>query len=127
MSDKVVAVTSFGYKHGIPEDAGFIIDARCLPNPYWVDSMRDKCGLDADVDAYVFSDVNSAGFLESAFQMILSFLKITKTDEIRVYVGCTGGQHRSVAFAERLGKMLTGAGYDCRTSHREAGKFRTEN
>ena len=114
---------SFGYKYGIPDDAEFVIDVRCLPNPYWVDSMRDKCGLDSDVDAYVFADNSSVEFLESAVSMILSCLRMTKIDVIKAYVGCTGGRHRSVAFAERLGKRLRAEGYQADVIHRERAGF----
>ena len=123
MSEKTVSVLSFGYKYGIPDNAGFVIDVRCLPNPYWEEPMRDKCGLDADVDAYVFSEHTALDFLDSAVSMITACLSITKIDEIVVCVGCTGGQHRSVAFAERLGRRLRDSGYGCRTSHREKDRF----
>ena len=123
MSEKTVRVISFGFKYGIPEDAEFVIDVRCLPNPYWEESMRDMCGLDRDVDVYVFSSKTSLDLLDAAERMILICLSATKKDEITVCVGCTGGQHRSVAFAERLGKRIGSAGYDCRTSHREEKRF----
>lgn len=96
---------SFGFKHGIPSEADFVIDVRCLPNPYWVDALRNKTGLDKEVRDYVFSFDESNELLKRLIDM-LDFLNPLYIKEGKsqfvVAVGCTGGNHRSVAIAEAL-------------------------
>jgi UPF0042 nucleotide-binding protein len=96
---------SFGFKHGIPSEADFVIDVRCLPNPYWVDSLRNKTGLDQEVKDYVFSFDESKELLKRLIDM-LDFLNPLYIKEGKsqfvVAIGCTGGNHRSVAIAEAL-------------------------
>lgn len=58
-----IHVESFGFKHGIPSEADFVIDVRCLPNPYWVENLRSKTGLDKEVRDYVFRLMNQSSFL----------------------------------------------------------------
>ena len=123
MSDLSVTVCSFGYKHGLPGDADFIFDVRCLPNPYWVESMKEKCGLDPDVAEYVFSSPFAEDYFTAIADASLMYLEKTKREKVFIYVGCTGGQHRSVAVAERLGALIKDNGYDCATVHRERAKF----
>lgn len=96
---------SFGFKHGIPSEADFVIDVRCLPNPYWVDSLRNKTGLDKEVCDYVFSFDESKELLNKLIDMLdfLNPLYIKEgKSQIVVAIGCTGGNHRSVAIAEAL-------------------------
>jgi UPF0042 nucleotide-binding protein len=100
---------SFGFKHGIPGDADFVFDARTLPNPYWEMSLRSLSGRDGpvidylrsheDVERYV-ADVH--GFLK---RWIPEFRKANRS-YLTIAIGCTGGQHRSVYVAERLGELL---------------------
>lgn len=96
---------SFGFKHGIPSEADFVIDVRYLPNPYWVDSLRNKTGLDKEVYDYVFSFEQSTQLLEKLIDF-LDFLNPFYIKEgksqIVFAIGCTGGNHRSVAIAEAL-------------------------
>ena len=96
---------SFGFKYGIPTNADFVIDVRCLPNPYWVEEFRDKTGLDKDVDEYVFAFEESNELLARLIDMVdfLNPLYIKEgKSQIVFAIGCTGGKHRSVAFAEKL-------------------------
>lgn len=96
---------SFGFKHGIPAEADFVIDVRCLPNPYWVDSLRNKTGLDKEVYDYVFSFDQSNELLTKLIDFFdfLNPLYIKEgKSQIVFAIGCTGGNHRSVAFAEAL-------------------------
>ncbi len=96
---------SFGFKHGIPSEADFVIDVRCLPNPYWVDAFRNKTGLDSEVRDYVFS-FDASNELLNKLVDLLDFLNPLYIKEgksqIVVAIGCTGGNHRSVAIAEAL-------------------------
>lgn len=96
---------SFGFKHGIPAEADFVIDVRCLPNPYWVDALRNKTGLDKEVYDYVFSFDEATAL----FKKLVDFLDFLNPmyikegkSQVVLAVGCTGGNHRSVAFAEAL-------------------------
>ena len=109
-SDRLsIQFRSFGFKHGIPGDADFVFDARTLPNPYWETSLRSQNGRDApvieflegheDVARYV-ADVRS--FLE---RWIPEFRKANRS-YLTIAIGCTGGQHRSVYVAERLGRLF---------------------
>lgn len=100
-----IHVMSFGFKHGIPTEADFVIDVRCLPNPYWVENLRTKTGLDDEVKNYVFSFEESNKLLEKLIDMLdfLNPLYIKEgKSQIVFAIGCTGGNHRSVAIAEAL-------------------------
>lgn len=100
-----IHVMSFGFKHGIPTEADFVIDVRCLPNPYWVENLRTKTGLDDEVKDYVFSFDESNKLLEKLIDMLdfLNPLYIKEgKSQIVFAIGCTGGNHRSVAIAEAL-------------------------
>lgn len=98
-----IHVESFGFKHGIPSEADFVIDVRCLPNPYWVENLRSKTGLDKEVRDYVFSFDESRQLLDKLIDMLdfLNPLYIKEgKSQIVFAIGCTGGNHRSVAIAE---------------------------
>lgn len=96
---------SFGFKYGIPSEADFVIDVRCLPNPYWVDALRCKTGVDKEVRDYVFSFDESVELLNKLIDFLdfLNPLYIKEgKSQIVFAIGCTGGNHRSVAIAEAL-------------------------
>lgn len=96
---------SFGFKHGIPSSADFVIDVRCLPNPYWNEALRNKTGLDKEVSDYVFSFDESQELLKKLIDFLdfLNPLYIKEgKSQVVIAIGCTGGNHRSVAFAEAL-------------------------
>ena len=100
-----IHVESFGFKHGIPNEADFVIDVRCLPNPYWVENLRNKTGLDKEVRDYVFSFSESTELLNKLVELLdfLNPLYIKEgKSQIVFAIGCTGGNHRSVAIAEAL-------------------------
>ncbi|MBX6395135.1 MAG: RNase adapter RapZ, partial [Alicyclobacillaceae bacterium] len=96
---------SFGFKYGVPIDADLVFDVRFLPNPYYLDSLRPLTGMDLDVYDYVFKWPATKAFTEKLLDM-LDFLLPQYVKEGRsqlvVAVGCTGGQHRSVAIVEML-------------------------
>ena len=104
-----VTVMSFGCKHGIPLDADLVFDARFLPNPFYVDSLRTMSGLDRPVAEFVFSHQQTRTFLEKLEEMI-AFLLPYYIEEgkvaLTIAIGCTGGRHRSVALADALHKHL---------------------
>lgn len=113
---------SFGFKHGIPSEADFVIDVRCLPNPYWMDALRNKTGLDKEVRDYVFSFDESNELLKRLIDM-LDFLNPLYIKEGKsqfvVAVGCTGGNHRSVAIAEALKEHFSKKWDNVSVNHRD--------
>ena len=97
--------TSFGFKHGIPLDADFVFDVRCLPNPHYDPKLRDLTGLDADVKIFLDGQENAQEMLNDIQTYIAKWLPSFVADNrsyLTVAIGCTGGQHRSVYFVEHL-------------------------
>ena len=120
-----VSVTSFGFKHGLPREADLVFDVRFLPNPYYVQELRPRTGLDDGVRDYVFSGGAAGEFLEK-LQDLVGFLRPHSVEEgktaLVVAVGCTGGHHRSVAIAHALAAYIRGRGYPVTESHRDLGR-----
>ncbi|HUF74276.1 MAG TPA: RNase adapter RapZ [Gammaproteobacteria bacterium] len=117
-----ILIESFGYKHGLPADADFVFDVRCLPNPYWVPELRDKCGRDEEVKAFLGSEPEVAKMIDD----IAAFLRIWipryedfQRSYLTVAIGCTGGQHRSVYIADRLANELSASYGQIQTLHHE--------
>jgi len=123
-ADMVVNLVSFGYKNGVPVDADLVFDVRCLPNPHFVDSLRNLTGRDAAVVRYMRKHDETQDFLDK----LTSFLKFALPQYVKegksyltVAVGCTGGQHRSVMIAEALRKSLRDVkGVQLRVKHRDS-------
>ena len=115
-------IFSFGFKYGIPIDADFVADVRFLPNPYWVPSLRELTGLDQPVSDYVLSSKGAQEFLD-AYQKAISIAIEGYAQEDKHYVtiaiGCTGGQHRSVAMSNALAQRLRSQGLSVTVSARE--------
>jgi UPF0042 nucleotide-binding protein len=117
-----LSVMSFGYKHGIPLDVDFVFDVRFLPNPHWIDELRNKTGLDDDVRSYVLESELATTFVtqvEGLLDLLLPAFREEGKSYLTVAVGCTGGRHRSVAVAEELSRWLTKSGYRPRVTHRD--------
>ncbi|CAD2080210.1 RNase adapter RapZ [Jeotgalicoccus meleagridis] len=120
----VVNVLSFGFKHGIPIDADLMFDVRFLPNPYYLPELRPLTGLDDRVYNYVMKWQDTDTFYEKLKDMISflipQYVKEGKS-QLTIAIGCTGGQHRSVALAKRLGEDLnTQFSFKINTAHRDA-------
>ncbi len=117
-----VALTSFGFKRGLPRILDLLFDVRFLPNPYWEPELRDLTGRDEAVRKFVLSNEDSRRFLDMTTEM-LDFLLPRFTAEGKTYlgigVGCTGGRHRSVALTEELADWLEANGFDATVSHRD--------
>ena len=117
-----VDVLSFGFKKGLPRVADLLFDVRFLPNPHWLPELRPQTGLDKDVRDYVFGQPDAGAFIELVWEM-LEFLVPRYFTEGKAYltiaVGCTGGQHRSVAIAEELGTRLHQLDVDAAVRHRD--------
>ncbi|RDI41058.1 RNase adapter RapZ [Falsibacillus pallidus] len=116
-----VNVMSFGFKHGIPIDADLVFDVRFLPNPHYIDHMRPKTGLDEEVSTYVLKWTETQKFIEKVTDLLGFMLPHYKREgkaQLVVGIGCTGGQHRSVALAEHIGHFFQ-SDYNTRISHRD--------
>lgn len=120
-----IHVMSFGFKYGIPTDADLVIDVRCLPNPFYVDELRELTGLDKPIVDYVMPREETQGFVKR-FEELLSYMIPLYSNEgkstLQIAVGCTGGKHRSVALAEHFHQFITDAGYGSSVSHRDIKK-----
>ena len=117
-----VAVYSFGFKHGAPDDADIVIDVRFLPNPFYVPDLRSKTGLDKEVRDFVMGRSETKEFLErwtALLDTVMPGYVEEGKQHLSIAVGCTGGQHRSVALAEATGRYLSQCGYQVNTSHRD--------
>lgn len=116
---------SFGYKYGSPLNANFLLDVRCLPNPYWDERLRDSTGLVAEVAAYVLESEAGKelkGHLETFFPFWFAQHLCAGKEVLRIAIGCTGGRHRSVALVEALSDTFRRGGYHVEHFHRDIGK-----
>ncbi|MDA9288675.1 RNase adapter RapZ [Amylibacter sp.] len=109
-SDIIINVMSFGYKNGVPLDADFMFDVRFLDNPYYKTELRSKTGLDNDVADYVFSQTEAEDVIKNISNSMGQWIPLHSTagkTSLTIAIGCTGGQHRSVAITEELSKILS--------------------
>ena len=116
-----VNVISFGFKYGVPIEADMVFDVRFLPNPYYIEELRHKTGLDDPVYDYVFRDGTAAEFLDKLLEMLLFLLPLYEKEgkySLTVGIGCTGGQHRSVSIARALAEHLKQRDIPVRIEHR---------
>jgi UPF0042 nucleotide-binding protein len=125
-----VLIESFGYKNGIPADADFVFDLRCLPNPYWQHELRSLTGHDAAVSGFLDEQPKFVRMYED----ILAFLSLWIPEYVSfdrsyltVAIGCTGGQHRSVYMAEKLAAALRRNHEPVLTRHNELPQRGTDN
>jgi UPF0042 nucleotide-binding protein len=117
-----VLIESFGYKHGIPADADFVFDLRCLPNPYWDLNLRHLTGLDEQVVQFLDAQESVAAMHTDILTFLEHWIPEYRSSNrtfLTVAIGCTGGQHRSVYMAERLAKSLRGSDDHISTRHKE--------
>jgi RNase adapter protein RapZ len=117
-----VSVQSFSYKRGLPRGLDMVFDCRFLSNPYWQVELRDKNGRDPDVLAYIQTDPLFADFFHKLRDLLFLLLPAQSNEgkaHLAIGFGCTGGQHRSVAVAEKLGNVLAEAGWPVSKRHRE--------
>lgn len=105
----VVTVLSFGFKHGVPVDADLMFDARCLPNPHFVPTLRRRTGRDRAVVSFILKDQGTRAFIERLTEYVrfaVPYYVQEGKSYLTVAIGCTGGRHRSVMIAEHLRKAL---------------------
>ncbi|MCI8715118.1 MAG: RNase adapter RapZ [Oscillospiraceae bacterium] len=118
----MVSLVSFGFKHGLPLEADLVFDVRFMPNPFYIDSMRHKTGLDREVRDYVFSFQETEQFLEKLRDLLRFVLPLYQEEGKTVLVmaiGCTGGHHRSVAVTHALAGFIASLGYQVTENHRD--------
>lgn len=121
----LINVMSFGFKYGSPSEADLVFDVRCLPNPFYVDALKPKTGLDPEVREYVMDSDNSRELLEKLRDLVGFLVPLYQKEgksQLIIGVGCTGGKHRSVTFAEALYQFLAERGYNVRVVHRDISK-----
>lgn len=120
-----VEMVSFGFKYGLPIDADIVMDVRFLPNPHYIPELRPLTGCDKPVYDYVMSFEQTEKFYQSFSQLLLQimpgYIKEGKSS-LTIAIGCTGGQHRSVALTNRVGECLKENGYTVNTTHRDKDK-----
>ncbi len=120
-----INIMSFGFKYGIPSSTDLVMDVRFLPNPYYVESMRYRTGLEEDVYAFVTDNEVCAEFVKRYSEMIMYLVPHYIKDgrrQITICIGCTGGKHRSVAITEALKAVFEEKGLSAQTSHRDIGR-----
>lgn len=116
---------SFGFKYGIPNDADLVFDVRCLPNPFYVPSMKYRTGLEPDVSEYVMNSDHSVNVLNKLNDLIDYTVPLYIEEgksQLVIAIGCTGGRHRSVCFAEKIRENLLKLGYSVSVKHRDIEK-----
>jgi UPF0042 nucleotide-binding protein len=115
---------SFGYKHGIPFDADFTFDARCLPNPHWEPALRPKTGRDPEVQSFLDAIPEVICYLDDITALMQRWVPKFAAENrnyLTIAIGCTGGQHRSVYLTEALASRLQCDDYDVLIRHRDLG------
>lgn len=116
---------SFGFKYGADTEADLVFDVRCLPNPFYIEELKMKTGLDSEVRDYVMNSADSVDFLKKITDFIDCAVPLYAKEgksQLTIAFGCTGGKHRSVTFAELLSKHLKEQNYDCISVHRDIQK-----
>ena len=115
---------SFGFKNGADAHADFVFDVRCLPNPFYIEQLKYKTGLDKPVRDYVLNSSQSRDYLKKIVETLLVVIPIKEQygiEKMAVSFGCTGGHHRSVFMAHALAEYLNKQGLSASEFHRDIG------
>ena len=118
-----LSVVSFGFKYGLPQEADIVFDVRCLPNPFYVPELKNLTGMDQAVVDYVMAAPESQELLrriESFLEYALPLYVKEGKSQLMIAVGCTGGKHRSISFARKIGEYCQKLGYQPSVQHRDA-------
>lgn len=121
----IIHVTSFGYRYGVPADADTVLDVRFLPNPYFIDELKYYDGHHPAVREYVLKSEESKIFIQKLFDLMSFLIPLYEKEgkaRINIALGCTGGRHRSVVMANRLGAYFTDKNYVVTINHRDINK-----
>ncbi|HHT37014.1 MAG TPA: RNase adapter RapZ [Firmicutes bacterium] len=117
-----IDLLSFGFKYGVPNDADIIFDVRFLPNPFYIDELKQLTGEDPEVADYVLDWPQTQAFIDKFYDLIVELLPAYSKEgkaRLTIGIGCTGGQHRSVAISRELGRRLTLDGFHNQVRHRD--------
>lgn len=120
-----ITLMSFGYLHGLPEQADTVIDTRGLKNPFYIPELKEKSGLDKEVRDYIFSFPDTKEYLDAVMEMLRIRLQLYAQwnsplrHPLTIAVGCTGGRHRSVTMTLAIADKLRGMGYSVEICHRD--------
>src|SRR3989449_538789 len=124
----LVSCVSFGFRHGVPEDADLVFDVRFLPNPHFVPEFRPLTGQHPKVAKYIRSFPQTKEFIQRISELLVYLLPHyihEGKSYLTISFGCTGGQHRSVLIAEQIRKTLADAGFQAKVNHRDIVKANT--
>lgn len=122
-----VNIIPFGFKYGLPMDADLVFDVRCFPNPFYIPELKEKTGNDKEVQDFVMSAPQTQKFYKQMYEMIFDLLPLYYNEgkeSVTIAIGCTGGKHRSVTLANRLGEDLKRDKYDVTMIYRDISKGR---
>jgi UPF0042 nucleotide-binding protein len=117
-----IMLQSFGFKHGVPRNADFVFDARCLPNPHWHPELRPQTGRDAAVAKFLGNDLKVQELLSGIQEFLVQWIPCFESEGrsyLTIAIGCTGGQHRSVFLIESLCQFFKSQGRTVVCNHRE--------
>ena len=126
-SNLYITVLSFGFKYGIPADADLVFDVRFLPNPYYVEGLRNLTGNDKEIQDYGMQFDTASEFLDKLEDMLRFLIPnyvLEGKNSLVIAIGCTGGKHRSVTLANAISERLSGMEYGIKTEHRDIDKDR---
>ena len=118
-------VVSFGFKYGLPQEADLVLDVRCLPNPFYVPELKHKPGLDQEVVDFVMGHPEAQELLrryENFLDYALPLYVKEGKSQLMIAVGCTGGKHRSITFARKIGEFCEKLGYAPSVQHRDVNR-----
>ena len=121
----VINLTSFGYRYGLPVDADLVFDVRFLPNPYFVENLKNYDGHHADVQDYVLQNKESKEFLKKILDLMNLLIPLYEKEgkvRLNIAMGCTGGKHRSVVMANKLDSYFSSMKYMVNLNHRDINK-----
>jgi RNase adapter protein RapZ len=121
----IIHVTSFGYRYGIPADADIVLDVRFLPNPYFVEELKLHDGHHESVQNYVLESNESRIFIQKLFELMAFLIPLYEKEgkaRLNIALGCTGGRHRSVVLANKLGSYFSDKNYFVTINHRDINK-----
>ena len=121
----VINVTSFGYRYGLPVEADLVFDVRFLPNPYFVENLKNYDGNNNDVKNYVLQNKESKEFLEKTLDLMNLLIPLYEKEgkvRLNIAMGCTGGRHRSVVMANTISSFFSSMKYMVNLNHRDINK-----
>ena len=124
----LIQCMSFGFKYGQPKEADIVFDVRCLPNPFYIPELKNKTGLDKEVVEYIMQFEEAHGLLQRMEDLVGYALPLYVKEgksQLTIAVGCTGGKHRSIAFAEMLAAFVKKLGYHPVVEHRDVQRTHT--